>query len=35
MRVLQYDVTGAILIMIFATVYAIELLAGLVRKLLI
>lgn len=35
MRVLQYDVTGAILIMIFATVYAIELVAGLIRKLLI
>jgi phosphonate transport system permease protein len=35
MRVLRYDVTGAILIIIFATVYAIELLGGLIRRLLI
>ncbi len=34
MRVQQFDVTGAILIMIFVTIYAIEQLSGWVRKLL-
>ncbi|MDQ3385556.1 MAG: phosphonate ABC transporter, permease protein PhnE [Actinomycetota bacterium] len=35
LRVLRYEVTGAILIMIFVTVYAIERLSGWIRKLLI
>jgi phosphonate transport system permease protein len=34
MRVQQFDVTGAILIMIFVTIYAIEQLSGGVRRLL-
>ena len=35
MRVLQFDVTGAILILIFVTIYAIEQLSGRVRRLLL
>lgn len=35
LRVLHFDVTGAILVMIFCTVYALERLSGWIRKLLL